>query len=269
MPTSPPRPVHLGTTARLGRLFEPLVTAPETAGVFLDFDGTVSEIVDDPSAAAPVAGAVEALVALSEVVGKVGVISGRPVAFLEPMFPPELDLSGLYGLERRSGGERTDHPQAGAWREVVADITTNSAGRGPAGMRVESKGVSLTLHYREHPELADDVRAWAHQQAARSGLVAREARMSVELHPPIPADKGSAIAEMADGLDFVVYVGDDIGDLPAFAALDAMAERGIGAVKVAVSNAESGDLAAHADAIAEGPAAMAAWLRAVVRRLTA
>ena len=89
-------------------------------------------------------------------------------------------------------------------------------------MRVERKGLSLTLHYRTNPQLAEAVRMWADFQAARSGLLVRPAKMSVELHPPIDVDKGSALIELCRAADVraAMYVGDDIGDLPAFAALD-------------------------------------------------
>ncbi len=68
-------------------------------------------------------------------------------------------------------------------------------------MRVENKGLSLTLHYREHPDVEEAVVAWAAREAGRSGLVARSARMSVELHPPIEADKGTAIEKLSAKLD--------------------------------------------------------------------
>ena len=84
----------------------------------------------------------------------------------------------------------------------------------PAGMHVESKGLSITLHYRGRPRLEPRVRAFAEAQAARSGLECRPARMSYELHPPIPADKGSALAELSEGLAAVAFIGDDVGDLP-------------------------------------------------------
>ena len=168
----------------------------------------------------------------------------------------------------RSEGQRTDHPQAGAWREVIADVASTSASRGPEGMRVEPKGVSLTLHYREHPELASEVRAWAESQAGRSGLVVRSARMSVELHPPIEADKGTAIRELADGLSPVLYAGDDVGDLPAFAALDELAGAGTTTIKIAVRNEVPADeLVAAADVTADSPAEVVALLASLRRRL--
>jgi trehalose 6-phosphate phosphatase len=240
--TSPPGPLDV------------LLADPARAGLFCDFDGTLSPIVQRPEDARPLAGAVEALVALSGVLGRVGLLSGRPVAFLETFFPSPLTISGLYGLEVRMDDARRDHPQAGAWREVVADVVATAEASAPGGMRVESKGLSLTLHYRGRPELAEPVQAWGAHQAIRSGLVLRPAKMSFELHPPIASDKGTALADLTEGLTAVAFIGDDLGDLAGFDALDGFAEQGMRTVKVAVRGAEQADaLVERADVALDGP----------------
>lgn len=243
----------------------PFLADPADAGVVVDFDGTLSPIVDDPAAARPAEGAAEALVALAGRLGLVAVMSGRPTDFLRTVVPADVVLSGLYGLEVVRGGVRTDHPGAGAWREAVADVVRSSTDRGPAGMDVESKGLSLTLHYRRHPEAAEAVGAWAREQAARSGLELRAAKMSVELHPPIEADKGTALEALADGLGAVCFVGDDRGDLPAFDALGRLAARGVHTLRVAVASDEApAELLDRADVVLDGPSAVVAFLRALL-----
>jgi trehalose 6-phosphate phosphatase len=235
----------------------PLVADPAAAGVVLDFDGTLSPIVDVPADARPIAGAAEALAALVPRYGLVAVMSGRPVDFLAPLVPAGVVLSGVYGLEVVRDGARVDQPGAGPWRGVVDDVARHSAAAGPADMEVEPKGLSLTLHYRRHPELARAVRAWAEAEAARSGLEVRVAKMSVELHPPLPSDKGTALEALAGELGAVCYVGDDRGDLPAYDGLDRLATRGVHAVRVAVAGAETPpELLARADLILDGPAAV-------------
>ena len=235
---------------------------PDRTGVLADFDGTLSAIVDDPASAVPVDGVVDTLRALARRYRRVAVISGRPVSFLTPLLPASLTISGLYGLEGIRRGRRHDHPLAGSWREVIDDVAAVSAAQGPPGMLVESKGLSITLHYRSHPELEDDVRRWAERQAARSGLVVRPARMSVELHPPIDVDKGTAVRQLAAGLEAVCYLGDDVGDLDAFAALDELAGRGVRTVRVAVHSGEApGALVDRADVVVDGPKGAVEFLR--------
>lgn len=248
------------------QLLEAFVAEPAKAGIFCDFDGTLSDIVVDPARARPVAESVEVLANLGSLFGRVGVLSGRPLSFLEQFFAPSLFLAGLYGLEISDGGQRRDHPHAGAWREVVADVAACSADRGPAGMRVENKGLSITLHYRGAAEVGPQVEQWAAGQAARSGLRQRPARMSVELHPPIDADKRTALCEAADGLSAVCYVGDDVGDLPAFDALDELAAQGVTVLRVVVRSDEvAPELVERADVVLDDPSAVVELLRVFAR----
>ena len=129
-------------------------------------------------------------------------------------------------------------------------------------MAVEPKGLSLTLHYRERPEIEPAVVDWAAAQAARSGLVMRRARMSVELHPPIAADKGTAVEDLVADHEAVCFVGDDRGDLPAFDALDRLEARGMEVLRVAVASAEvPSDLIERADLVVDGPTAVLDLLR--------
>lgn len=235
-------------------LWAPFLAAPSTAGIFTDYDGTLSSLVDDPAVAVPLPGVVAVLTQLAACYPCVGVLTGRPVSFLQALLPEELLLVGLYGLEVVDGGVRRDHPHGGAWREVIDDVAAIARDRGPAGMRVEAKGLSLTLHYREAPDQAEAVREFAVRQAERSGLRSRPAKMSFELHPPIECDKGTALRQHADGLSAVCFIGDDVADLPAFDTLDAMANDGIHVVRVAVEGSETpAELSARADLRVEGP----------------
>jgi trehalose 6-phosphate phosphatase len=246
----------------LEELLAPLRDAPDRSGVLTDFDGTISEIVDDPDSAGPVPGAAELLAELAGRYHRVAVISGRPVAFLQQQLPAALTLSGLYGLEVVEDGRKLEHPSAGAWREVVDDVASASEARGPGGMRVERKGVSLTLHFRERPDIETDVRAWAERQAARSGLHCRAARMSYELHPPVESDKGTALLALAEGLDAVCFFAGDLGDLRAFDALDQLTAEGVHAVRIAVRSAEAPvPLIERADLVVDGPAGAVEVLR--------
>lgn len=248
--------------------WEPLVGDPGRAGLFCDFDGTLSEIIDEPDLAHPIDGLPDLLGELATRLGVVGVLSGRPVSFLEPLFPPTVLLAGLYGLESLVDGERRDHPVGGTWREVIDDVASSSIAHGPPGMRVEEKGLSLTLHFRTHPELEDEVHEFAARQGARSGLEVRRARMSVELHPPIAVDKGTALEELAKDLTAVCFVGDDVGDLPAFDALDSLAAGGVETLRIAVRSAEeSSELIERADVLVEGPPGVCSMLRDLRRSL--
>lgn len=260
----------MGRPGVVDELLAPFVADPGSAGILSDFDGTLSPIVTDPDEAAPLAGVPETLDGLARRYKRVAVLSGRPVAFLQRFLPRSVLLSGLYGLEVVDRGVRHDHPHAGAWREVVDDVAALSEARGPSGMLVERKGLSLTLHFRSRPEAEPEVRAWAERQAARSGLVCRPARMSYELHPPIEADKGTAVDQLCSGLAAALFLGDDVGDLPAFDALDRLAANGVAVVRVAVRSSEAPPaLLDRADVVVDGPEGAAALLERLLRPVAA
>lgn len=239
---------------------------PARTALFFDFDGTLAPIVPDPAAARAVDGAAELLEQLALRFGRVAIVSGRPRAFLVQHIGPTVDLSGVYGLETRIRGVAHDHREAERWRHVLDSVaavgaSTDESGL-PAGVRVEPKGLSLTLHYREVPEAEAEVVAWAEQVGRSTGLEVRPAKRSVELHPPIAVDKGTSVLELSAGCTTVAYLGDDIGDLPAFAALDVLAERGVTTCKVAIASEDlPAEIAADADLVLEGPEAVLEALR--------
>jgi trehalose 6-phosphate phosphatase len=246
----------------VGDLFEPFRADPTMAAILTDFDGTLSPIVADPSAARPLPGAVEVLRALAGRYGLVGVVSGRPVAYLAEHLGTGLWLSGLYGLEGIADGERFEAPVAGEWRAVVVGSVERAIDR--FGGLVEPKGLSMTIHFRTRPDLEGEVRAWAAAEAARSGLAVRSAKASLELHPPVTADKGTVVEAAAADLAAVCFLGDDVGDLPAFDGLDRLAATGVHTVRVAVSTPEApAEVLDRADVVVEGPEGALALLQSL------
>lgn len=204
---------------------------PERTALLFDFDGTLAPVVDDPPAAAAAPEVLDLLEQLAERYRRVAVISGRPVAFLADRLPSSLWLSGLYGLEQRTDAGLALHPVAEAWRGPVATAAADLealAGRGGplAGAMVEPKGASLTLHWRTAPRIERAAQQAASEVAARHGLTVRSAKASAELHPPVAVDKGTAVAALLDGCRAALFVGDDVGDLPAARALRAAQAEG-------------------------------------------
>lgn len=238
--------------------------SPARAGLFLDFDGVLAEIAPEPDGAVIRDGLADLLVELGAQLGRVAVISGRPVDYLDAMVPAEIDVVGLYGLEWRYRGERHTLASAEPYRAVVAELVDSAAAAFGAGV-VEPKGLSLTVHYRSDPDLAPRMHDWVVAQAGRTGMHHRAAKQSYELHPPIQRDKGTALVELAQGLDPVAYVGDDLGDLPAFDGLDQLAEQGVTALRVAVDSVEVPPaLRDRADMVVSGPAGAESFLREVL-----
>ena len=108
------------------------------------------------------------------------------------------------------------------------------------------------------------VATWADGRPADSGLVARAAKMSVELHPPVHLDKGVVVSSWAEGVDAALFAGDDAGDLPAFAALGPLRSAGVVTLGVAVLGAETpAAVRSAADLLVEGPPGLADLLTAL------
>jgi trehalose 6-phosphate phosphatase len=227
------------------------------AGVLLDFDGTLSPIVARPELAKIRDGAREAIARLVGRYAVVAVVSGRTPAQLRELVGIEgVVLAGLYGLGEESGDL--------AMSLVIA--VTDAAARVP-GTRVERKGGSIAVHFRG----ADDPRAAEALLHGLLGPIAREAgleviggKMVLELVPAGLPLKEGAVERIVDEaqLDAVLYAGDDLADVRAFAALDRLAASGAITVKVAVHGSETpSQLTDAADVVVDGPAGLVGLLR--------
>jgi trehalose 6-phosphate phosphatase len=241
-----------------------LAEAPHRSAFLVDFDGSLAPIVDDPSAARPLPAAVVALRRLAPHVACAAVVSGRPVEFLaDRLDVPALVLVGLYGLERVVDGERWRDERAHAYAPAIAAAADELDARLP-GMLVERKGdLAVTVHWRRTPERADAAIAAALDVSATHGLEApMRGRMAMELRPPVPVDKGSAVTELVAGMHAAAFAGDDAGDVPAFAELARLHRSGeLGAgVSIGVASDESPRAVLDADIVVEGPAGLASLM---------
>lgn len=261
----------------LPRPLDAFVAAGRRAWLGLDFDGSLSAIVDDPAAARILPAARDALARLVTHVGGIAVVSGRPAAFLaEQVGVRGVVYAGIYGLERfeiagpdapdgRGPGRVVVDPTVAEWSPVVAHLAEAAQAALP-GVFVERKGaVSVTLHWRTAPERGDDAQAWAAAAATRHGLHLVPGRMAVELRPPVPVDKGTTVAALARDADVAAFAGDDAGDLPAFAALRRFEADGeiTAAITIGVRSDESPADIARQDVVVEGPEGLAVLLAAV------
>ncbi|MBO0729546.1 MAG: trehalose-phosphatase [Acidimicrobiaceae bacterium] len=247
-------------------LLAPWVEHPDTAAIVSDFDGTLSAIVDDPDEAQPLDGVVDALRVLADRYARVAIVSGRPIQFLLDHFGDlqKVTLAGLYGLQRVVLGRPHHLPEAERWRPVVAGAVARAAAEAPPGVVVEDKGLAATLHYRLAPEHQDWAQRFAAELSASTTLEALFGRKSVEFRPPVHTDKGTVVADLAAGMTAVCFVGDDVGDLPAFATLARLRAEGVATLAVAAVSLEApADLLAAADVRVEGPPGALEFLRAL------
>ncbi len=246
-----------------------LAAYPRRSALCLDFDGTLSPIVEDPVAARPVPGVPDLLARLAARLGLVAVISGRPVSFLQSVLasPPNVRLVGLYGMEEIGpDGTRSVAPEALPWEAVITEVVEQARAEAPAGIYVEPKGLTVTLHWRRAPDSAGWVASFAARQAGARGLQVHPGRRELELRPPLPLDKGTVVRALATGFDAVAAFGDDIGDLPAFAALGELAATGVAVARVAAVDDESpAAVRQRADLVVDGAQGAVALLEALAQ----
>ena len=253
-----------------------LVADPARSLIGTDFDGTLAPIVADPRAARALPGAVPALRRLAGAVGTVAVITGRPaaeaVAYGGLDAVPGLIVLGHYGWQRWQDGELTGPPSppaVQAARQALPGLLRQAGA--PDGTWVEDKGHALAVHTRRtaDPDAALGLlRGPLDNLAERIGLAAEPGRMVIELRPA-GVDKGSALTGLVRerGAAAVLFCGDDLGDLPAFAAVRALRADGIPGCAVASASPESPEVADAADLVVDGPEGIVALLAALAAEL--
>jgi trehalose 6-phosphate phosphatase len=228
----------------------------DASGILLDFDGTLSPIVARPELARIVDGARETLAGLVGRYAVVAVISGRT--------DPELtELVGVDGVQLEASYGMLALPDL---PETVLDEVRAAAAQ-VSGARVEPKGHAVAVHVRGavDPEGAEAaLRTPLERIGTAHGLDVIEGKRVLELVPTGRPLKEGAVERVVGAHDLaaVLYAGDDVADLRAFAALDRLSERGLRVVKVAVRGAETpADLVASADLTVDGPVELIELLR--------
>ncbi len=249
-----------------------LLTAdPARTAILVDFDGSLAPIVERADDARPLPEAITVLDRLAGRIGRVGVVSGRPVEFLARHVPVAgATLTGLYGMEHVVNGVREVDPRVTPYLDAIAAATDELRARVRTDLVEPKSGVAVTLHWRPAPELADECAAAAREVADRHGLGLLATRMAIEVRPPIPIDKGAAVHALVDGFAVAAFAGDDTGDLPAFAALAGAVRDGRlqHAVRVGVHSPEAPpDLVTAVDILVDGPAGLVALLTRVADQL--
>ena len=223
--------------------------------LFLDFDGTLSPLKDDPDACQLPSGGAAVLAGLSGALGgALAMVSGRDARDLSKRTPLSVWRAGNHGgiVLRPGQAEPTEVPRA---PEALTALARRVADAHP-GVVVEEKAAVLAVHTRACPDCEPDVLARLREGVSRvSGYKLQHGKRIVELKPE-GVDKGVVIERLMRDTPFAgrtpIFLGDDTTDEDGFVVVQRL---GGEAVKV-------GDGATSARYRLADPDAVWAWLRA-------
>ncbi len=206
--------------------------------VFLDYDGTLSPIVETPEQAVMPEEIREAVMALSRHCA-VGVISGRDLKDVrDKVRMDSIVYAGSHGFDIAGPeGLQIEHTVGEEFLPVLETAEGELSGKLGAirGVLVERKKFAIAIHYRRvDPENVEKVEVMVDEIAGQHPELRKSYGKKIfELQPQIDWNKGKALFSLLrtlkldeeDVLPF--YIGDDVTDEDAFRALRG---RGIGIV---------------------------------------
>jgi trehalose 6-phosphate phosphatase len=243
-------------------------------GVFLDYDGVLTPIVDRPEDAVMSESMRSVVQALAQRCS-VCVVSGRDRLVVQQLMGVEnLVVAGSHGFDIWTPQEGTiGHDAATGFEDLISEVKDRLCTEMASipGAVVEPKRASVAVHYR----LADP------QHHARVSAVVDElleefpgqlkvtpGKMVYEVQPKIDWHKGKAVLHLLKTLDLddddvvPLYLGDDITDEDAFRAL---AGRGVGIIVGNPDDPEVADRPTAADFVLDSTVEVEQFLNTLAR----
>jgi trehalose 6-phosphate phosphatase len=233
---------------------------PDELLLVSDFDGTLAEIVPEPTLAMPLPDSLHALRRLATVFKKVVILSSRTNA----------ELNGLISIPGALVIGDSGLPPPG--REELHALKTFNAeaakrlGTVP-GAWIEIKPASSAVHFRNAPISGQEVLEILQPLLDELGLYGGLGRKVIEVHAA-DAGKGTALDGLLARLKpgGVVCMGDDENDRSVFEVAGNLSIPhlcvGVGSTEVPV------DLFEHCDLVVDGPAEASAFLRSLAEWAT-
>lgn len=228
-----------GLPSALDRLEEILHRAAgKRLAVFLDYDGTLTPIVETPDKALLPEDMRETIARLAEHC-TVGIISGRDLKDVRDKVAIDaIVYAGSHGFDISGPEGAVRGDRRGTESLPVLDEAEQELARALGSVRrvlVERKKFAIAVHYRlaapEEVHRAEE--AVDRVAAAHPRLKKTYGKKVFELRPALDWDKGMAVVSLLGALDadstqvLPVYIGDDVTDEDAFRALQG---RGIGII---------------------------------------
>lgn len=258
---APFRPRRCTISDAVTQLPPPPLDKLNRATLFLDLDGTLLDLAEQPDEVHADEETRALLKALCDKLdGRLAVVSGRSLEQIDRILgdcATDIAVSASHGCEHRWNGVHA-HPDRPASLEGVSARFSAFATDRP-GVVVEDKSFGVALHYRMVPVAAVAADALAQALAKESGLYLQRGKMVVELRVA-GGDKGTAVRRLMGRPGMAgtvpVFAGDDLTDEPGFAAV-----RQLGGDAILVGEPRQ----THANFGLPSPASLRQWLKEAAR----
>lgn len=206
----------------------PTLELPHHAALLLDLDGTLLDFAPTPDQVIVPTGLVADLRAIRLRQGDaLAIVTGRPIAQVDRLLgDAPFAVAGEHGTAlRMAPGAAIRHvplPALPAWWAERA----MAAAAQHEGALYEPKAHGFVLHYRKAPQAGENLHAMALDILGQHpDFMLMPASMAWEVKP-VAADKGCALRALMSQPPFAgrvpVYIGDDVTDLDAIAAAQAL-----------------------------------------------
>ena len=204
--------------------------------LLLDYDGTLTPIVEMPEKAVISKEAKELLQGLSKSHHcELAIISGRSLKDIKNIVGIKgIIYAGNHGLEIEGPEIKFRSPVSPRSKEVISNVykgITNKLLK-IKGVLIEDKGLTISAHYRmaDNKDVPEFKRIFGEITAPfviRDKIKITEGKKVFEIKPPVKWTKGSVAlwflarqkSALGENKVFPVYIGDDITDEDAFRAL--------------------------------------------------
>ena len=192
------------------------------SGLFLDIDGTLSEIVPLPHEASISPGIRGAVAALASRLALVCIVTGRPAANGRRMVGlDQLTYVGNHGMEWIQGGNVfTDGAAVPYEGDVERALEAVKEQCGATDAIIEEKACSFAVHYRNSadPQAVERMALQAIEQQDDCRVRVLTGKAHINVLPPVTVNKGTAVRSLvgSHGLGWGLIAGDDVTDIDAF-----------------------------------------------------
>lgn len=250
-PLRTPLPATVYTGTRMAEelpALDPLLPllGKQPLGIVSDIDGTLSPIVPDPEEARITPRCLALLHDLLARGVRVALVTGRALEKARSMARVEgVAFAANHGLNLWIDGKEETLEEARDYAIKAGELLRDIRPLDHVGVTIEDKGPVLAFHYRRAPDpgtarsaILDAIRA----SPLSSEFQLQEGRKLIELRPPLPLDKGTALQALARRLHMaaILCLGDDTTDLDMFRGVRELRESGeVPGTSVAVAGEEA------------------------------